>query len=88
PLNVRLGNQVVSWGESTFIQGGVSSYLPFDVAALYQPGLELKEVFRPQGTAYVALGLPGNFAVEAMYIYEHEKSNLPACGTLFSVSDA
>ncbi|MEQ9800225.1 MAG: DUF1302 family protein, partial [Salinisphaeraceae bacterium] len=42
PLNVRLGNQVVSWGESTFIQGGVSSYLPFDVAALYQPGLELK----------------------------------------------
>lgn len=88
PLNVRLGNQVVSWGESTFIQGGVSSYLPFDVAALYQPGLELKEVFRPQGTAYVALGLPGNFAVEAMYVYEHEKSNLPACGTLFSVSDA
>lgn len=88
PLNVRLGNQVVSWGESTFIQGGVSSYLPFDVAALYQPGLELKEVFLPQGTAYAALGLPANFSVEAMYVYEHEKSNLPACGTLFSVSDA
>ncbi|MEQ9142743.1 MAG: DUF1302 domain-containing protein [Parvibaculaceae bacterium] len=88
PLNVRLGNQVVSWGESTFIQGGVSSYLPFDVAALYQPGLELKEVFLPQGTAYAALGLPGNFSVEAMYVYEHEKSELPACGTLFSVSDA
>jgi len=88
PLNVRLGNQVVSWGESTFIQGGVSSYLPFDVAALYQPGLELKEVFLPQGTAYAALGLPGNFSMEAMYVYEHEKSELPACGTLFSVSDA
>ena len=88
PLNVRLGNQVVSWGESTFIQGGVSSYLPFDVAALYQPGLELKEVFLPQGTAYASLGLPNNFSVEAMYVYEHEKSELPACGTLFSVSDA
>ena len=88
PLNVRLGNQVVSWGESTFIQGGVSSYLPFDVAALYQPGLELKEVFLPQGTAYAALGLPNNFSVEAMYVYDHKKSNLPACGTLFSVSDA
>lgn len=88
PLNVRLGNQVVSWGESTFIQGGVSSYLPFDVAALYQPGLELKEVFLPQGTAYASLGLPNNFSVEAMYVYEHEKSELPACGTLYSVSDA
>ncbi|NIJ42992.1 hypothetical protein FHS78_003300 [Parvibaculum indicum] len=88
PLNVRLGRQVVSWGESTFIQGGVSSYLPFDVAALYQPGLELKEVFLPQGTAYASLGLPGDVTFEAMYVYEHEKSELPACGTLFSVSDA
>lgn len=88
PLNVRLGNQVVSWGESTFIQGGVSSYLPFDVAALYQPGLELKEVFLPQGTAFASLGLPGSVTLEAMYVYEHEKSELPACGTLFSVSDA
>lgn len=87
PLNVRLGNQVVSWGESTFIQGGVSSYLPFDVAALYQPGLELKEVFLPQGTAYASLGLPANLTLEAMYVYDHEKSELPACGTLFSVSD-
>lgn len=87
PLNVRLGRQVVSWGESTFVQGGVSSYLPLDVAALYQPGLELKEVFLPQGTAYASLGLPGNVTVEAMYIYEREKSELPACGTLFSVSD-
>lgn len=88
PLNVRLGNQVVSWGESTFIQGGISSYLPLDVAALYQPGLELKEVFLPQGTAYAALGLPNNFSLEAMYVYDHKKSELPACGTLFSVSDA
>lgn len=87
PLNVRLGRQVVSWGESTFIQGGVSSYLPLDVAALYQPGLELKEVFLPQGTAYASLGLPANITLEAMYVFEHEKSELPACGTLFSVSD-
>lgn len=87
PLNIRLGRQVVSWGESTFVQGGVSSYLPLDVAALYQPGLELKEVFLPQGTAYASLGLPANVTVEAMYVYEHEKSELPACGTMFSMSD-
>lgn len=88
PLNVRLGNQVVSWGESTFIQGGISSYLPLDVGALYQPGLELKEVFLPQGTAYASLGLTANLTLEAMYVYDHTKSELPACGTLFSVSDA
>ncbi len=87
PLNVRLGSQVVSWGESTFIQGGISSYLPLDVAALYQPGLQLKEVFLPQGTAYASLGLPADLTLEAMYVYDHKKSNLPACGTLYSVSD-
>lgn len=88
PLNVRVGRQAVNWGESTFIQGGISSFLPIDVSALYQPGTELKEVFLPQNTAYMSLGLPNNFTVEAMYIMEWEKSVLPACGSLFGVSDA
>ncbi|HUD52040.1 DUF1302 domain-containing protein [Parvibaculum sp.] len=88
PLNVRLGRQVVNWGESLFIPGGVSSYLPLDVAALTKPGTELKEVFLPQLTAYASLGLPANFTVEAMYIAAWEKSPLPPCGTFFSPSDA
>lgn len=88
PLNVRIGRQVVNWGESLFIQGGVSSYLPLDVAAFTQPGTELKEVFLPQATAYASLGLPANITVEGMYIAEWEKSPLPPCGTFFSPSDA
>ena len=88
PLNVRLGHQVVNWGESLFIPGGVSAYLPLDVAALTKPGTELKEVFLPQLTAYASLGLPANFTFEAMYIAEWDKSPLPPCGTFFSPSDA
>ncbi|HEY4345200.1 MAG TPA: DUF1302 domain-containing protein [Parvibaculum sp.] len=88
PLNVRVGRQVVNWGESLFIQGGVSSYLPLDVAAFTKPGTELKEVFLPQATLYASLGLPANFTFEAMYIAEWEKSPLPPCGTFFAPSDA
>ena len=88
PLNVRVGRQVVNWGESLFIQGGISSYLPLDVAAYTKPGTELKEVFLPQATLYASLGLPANFTVEGMYIAEWERSPLPACGTFFSPSDA
>lgn len=88
PLNVRVGRQVVNWGESTFIQGGVSAYLPLDVAAYTKPGTELKEVFLPQNTAYASLGLPENFTLEGMYILEWNKSPLPPCGTFFSPSDA
>ena len=88
PLNVRVGRQVVNWGESLFIQGGVSSYLPLDVAAFTQPGTELKEVFLPQTTLYASLGLPANLSLEAMYIAQWEKDPLPPCGTFFSPSDA
>ena len=45
---LRLGRQVVSWGESTFIQNGINVINHFDVSALRVPGSELKEGFLPQ----------------------------------------
>ena len=39
-LNVRLGNQVVSWGESTFISNGINIVNPVDVTKLRAPGAE------------------------------------------------
>src|SRR5690606_26532766 len=47
PATVRLGRQVVSWGESTFIQGGINAINPVDVSALRVAGAELKEAFLP-----------------------------------------
>jgi len=44
---IRAGNQVLNWGESTFIQGGLSGINPVDVSALRVPGAELREAFRP-----------------------------------------
>lgn len=88
PLTVRLGRQAVNWGESLFIPGGVSAYLPLDVSALVRPGVELKEVFLPQNSIFASLSLPANFSFEAQYVFEWEKSVLPACGSFFSPSDA
>ena len=51
PSELRLGRQVVSWGESTFIQGGLNVINHFDVSALRVPGSELKEAFLPQEMA-------------------------------------
>ncbi|MFX5839421.1 DUF1302 family protein, partial [Acinetobacter baumannii] len=45
--DVRVGKQVVSWGESTFIPNGINSINPVDVAKLRSPGAELKEAFLP-----------------------------------------
>jgi len=41
--DVRLGRQVISWGESTFIPNGINVINPIDVARLRTPGSELRE---------------------------------------------
>ncbi|ARD44997.1 DUF1302 domain-containing protein [Colwellia sp. PAMC 21821] len=87
PVDVRLGRQVVSWGESTFIQGGMNSSNPFDVAALRRPGADLKEGILPVGMLYVNAGLTENLSVEAFYQYEWEKTQIDGCGTYFSGAD-
>ncbi|WP_134543758.1 DUF1302 domain-containing protein, partial [Pseudomonas aeruginosa] len=47
PGSVRLGKQVVNWGESTFIQNGISAINPIDVTAFRRPGSEIKEGLIP-----------------------------------------
>ncbi len=37
-LRIRAGRQVISWGESTFIQGGINVINPVDVSKLRVPG--------------------------------------------------
>jgi hypothetical protein len=42
PGELRAGYQVINWGESTFIQGGINAINPIDVSALRVPGAELR----------------------------------------------
>jgi len=87
PFDIRLGRQVVSWGESTFIQGGMNSSNPFDVAALRRPGADLKEGILPVGMVYANVGVSENLSVEGFYQYEWEKTQIDGCGTYFSGAD-
>lgn len=87
PLDVRLGKQVVSWGESTFIQGGINSINPVDAAAFRRPGAEIKEGLLPVSMAYANLGLTESVSVEAFYQFEFQETVGDGCGTFFSNSD-
>ena len=62
---VRVGNQVISWGESLFLPGGINSTNAIDVMRLSQPGTQLKEVFLPAPIASVASGLGHGLNAEA-----------------------
>ncbi len=84
---IRVGRQVLNWGESTFIQGGISIINPVDVSALRVPGSELREAFRPQGMAWASFNLSQNISVEGFYQYEWEDIVIDPPGTYFSTND-
>ncbi|AUM68323.1 DUF1302 domain-containing protein [Pseudomonas fluorescens] len=87
PGSVRLGKQVVSWGESTFIQGGINSINPVDVSAFRRPGAEIKEGLIPVNMFYVSQSLTDNLSAEAFYQIEWDQTVVDNCGTFFSQPD-
>lgn len=84
---IRVGQQVINWGESTFIQGGLSVINPVDVSALRVPGAELKEAFRPLGMVWASVDLSENVSVEGFYEYEWEEIVIDPPGTYWSTND-
>lgn len=83
PGHVRVGQQVVSWGESTYIGGGINSINPWDVAALRRPGAELKEGLLPAQMLYASQSLSDSLNLEAFYQVKWEPYVLDNCGTFF-----
>jgi len=87
PGSVRFGKQVVSWGESTFIGGGINSLNPIDVAAFRRPGAEIKEGLIPVNMFYISQSLTDNLSAEAFYQLEWDQTVVDNCGTFFSQPD-
>ncbi|WP_238871086.1 DUF1302 domain-containing protein [Halopseudomonas maritima] len=83
PGNIRLGRQVVSWGESTFIQNSINSINPIDVAAFRRPGAEIKEGLLPVEMLYLSQGLTENLSLEAFYQLKWHPYAIDNCGTFF-----
>lgn len=87
PLNVRLGRQVISWGEGVLFSNGINTINPIDVNAFLTPGSEIKDALIPLNALYGSLGITDNFSVEAFVLLEWKETELPACGTFFSTTD-
>jgi len=88
PGTVRLGKQVVSWGESTFIGNSINSINPLDAAAFRRPGAEIKEGLIPVNMLYVSQGLTDRLSMEAFYQLEWDQTIVDNCGTFFGVDVA
>jgi len=87
PVSARYGNQVVSWGESTFIPGGINAINPIDVNAFRAPGAELKDALLPVEMFYISAGITENVTIEGFVQTDWEKVRTDDCGTFFSTVD-
>jgi hypothetical protein len=87
PVQVRLGDQVISWGESTFLLGGINATNPINISAMRIPGAELKEGLLPEGLLWGSVGATENLTLEAYYQYDWNSYTLDPAGSYFSTSD-
>jgi hypothetical protein len=87
PAELRLGRQAVSWGESTFIQNGLSVLNHFDVAALRVPGAELKEGFLPQEMVNFSVQFNERWSAQAVYMLDWNPTIPEPAGSYFSSND-
>jgi hypothetical protein len=86
-LNWRLGRQVVSWGESTFIQGGINVINPVDVSRLRVAGAELKEAFEGVNMLWGTIDLTPSLSLEALYMFEYREIIPDPAGAFFGTND-
>lgn len=86
-LNVRLGKQVLSWGESTFISNGINTINPVDVAKLRAPGSEVKEGLLPVNMISLSQEVSDNITLEAFNQFDYKKTRVEPYGSYFSTND-
>lgn len=87
PGELRAGYQVINWGESTFIQGGINAVNPVDVSALRVPGAELREAYMPIGAVKLSLKPSSSTSLEAFYQFTWEETHPDPVGSYYSTTD-
>ena len=85
--NVRLGSQVINWGEATFTSGINGLQNRADLIARNTPGVEVKEILLPTGAIYGQVDLVSDITFEAYYQYEWKETELNGVGSFFSDRD-
>ncbi|APA90488.1 DUF1302 domain-containing protein (plasmid) [Paraburkholderia sprentiae WSM5005] len=86
--HVRVGNQVINWGESIYASGGINSTNSLDTQKLLIPGAQLKQALLPAPMVSVASDLPFGMSTEAYYQLQWNGNRYPPVGSYWSTSNS
>jgi hypothetical protein len=87
PIQVRVGDQVINWGEGSFLRFGVDVVNPLDFVSLLRPTASVRDVFVPLGMVWVASNVTELIALEGFYQYDWKPVIDVPVGYFFSADD-
>lgn len=87
-LRLRVGDQVINWGESAFLLlNSINTLNPPDAPLLRLPGFQIAELLQPLGMATAQMSLTPNVSAEVFYNYEWEPVTVDPVGSFWSTAD-
>lgn len=87
-LTVKLGRQVVNWGESTtLVINSINQANPVNANNLFRTGFQLEELYTPVGMLFASTEIGKGLSVEGFYQFEWQPVQIPTPGTYFSFLD-
>ncbi len=87
-LDLRVGRQVVAWGEALFFSGIATAQAPADATKAFVPGVETKDILLPSNQIALKLGLTDALTFQGYYKLEFKATELNPVGDYFSITDA
>lgn len=86
-ISLRLGNQMVQWGESMFFANIAGAQAPVDANKANLPGITVKDILLPVPQLSANLALNQNLNLMAYYQFKWAETEIPPVGSYFSYSD-
>ncbi len=84
---VRVGNQVINWGESYFFFGGINATNAIDFQKSLIPGAQIKEYVLPSPIVSLAGEVADGVNVEGYYQFGWVPNRYPAANSYWSAAD-
>lgn len=86
-LNLRLGQQVIAWGESLFLYGIALTQGRADATRAYVPGAEIKEILLPTNQFGFRLSPGGGLTLLGYYKLDFKATEIFPVGDFLSIQD-
>ena len=84
---IRVGNQVINWGESYFFFGGINATNAIDFQKSLIPGAQIKEYVLPSPIVSLAGEVADGVNVEGYYQFGWVPNRYPAANSYWSAAD-